>query len=111
MIGRSSKTNNLPKVSAGSKVTPGASQLTYYMMGSKMAREIREAEAAEIDNSEHQADDGALTNSHKRIYIRRGHWHHFWTGPREPREGEERKLVVKFLLPMLVGRNDFILPP
>lgn len=108
MIGRSSKTKNLPKVSNGSKATPEAPQVTYYMMGSKMAREIRNEETRDPDSLRHQEDDSVVTSASKRLHFRRGHWHHFWTGPREPQEGEERKLVVKFLMPMLVGRNDEI---
>jgi len=37
-----------------------------------------------------------------RPHIRRAHWHHFWTGPRDG----ERKLVLKWVHPTLVGSGD-----
>lgn len=35
----------------------------------------------------------------KRPHVRRAHWHHYWTGPREG----ERSLVVRWVHPVLVG--------
>jgi len=34
-------------------------------------------------------------------HVRRAHWHHFWTGPRN--EPEKRKLVLRWIHPMLVS--------
>ncbi len=33
-----------------------------------------------------------------------GHWHHFWTGSKS--KPESRKVVLRWLHPMLVGRSD-----
>lgn len=38
-----------------------------------------------------------------RPHVRRGHWHHFWTGPKT--QPEERKLILKWLSPMTVAAN------
>ena len=38
-----------------------------------------------------------------RPHMRRGHWHHFWTGPKT--QPEERKLILKWLSPMTVAAN------
>ena len=35
-----------------------------------------------------------------RPHIRRGHWHHYWIGPRTG----ERKLILKWLHPLIVGK-------
>ena len=44
-------------------------------------------------------------NSHNspRPHMRRGHWHHFWTGPKT--KPEERKLILKWLSPMTIAAN------
>lgn len=37
-----------------------------------------------------------------RAHMRRGHWHHYWTGPKDG----ERKLILKWTAPMLIGVID-----
>lgn len=41
------------------------------------------------------------TGSKKRAHTRRGHWHHYWTGSKS--KPDDRKLVLKWTHPMLVG--------
>lgn len=36
--------------------------------------------------------------------MRRGHWHHFWTGPMD--NAQDRKLVLKWLPPIFVGSSQ-----
>lgn len=36
-----------------------------------------------------------------RPHMRRGHWHHFWTGPKN--DETNRKLVLKWLSPMMIS--------
>ncbi len=43
-------------------------------------------------------------SGHIRTHTRRGHWHHFWTGSKS--KPESRKVVLRWLHPMLVGRSD-----
>lgn len=47
---------------------------------------------------------GEPTGRHVRAHTRRGHWHHFWTGRKS--SPEERKLVLKWVAPALVGGKD-----
>jgi hypothetical protein len=35
--------------------------------------------------------------------MRRGHWHHFWTGPKN--EPENRLLVLRWLSPMVIAAD------
>lgn len=46
------------------------------------------------------------TGSRKRAHTRRGHWHHYWTGPRDG----ERELILKWVSPTVIhpdeGRPD-----
>lgn len=46
------------------------------------------------------------THASSRPLIRRAHWHHFWTGPRDG----ERKLILQWLPPIPVGADDEELP-
>lgn len=41
-------------------------------------------------------------------HMRRGHWHHYWTGPKD--EPEKRKLILKWQPPTMVGIADDELP-
>lgn len=40
--------------------------------------------------------------SSKSPHVRRGHWHHFWTGSRKG----ERKLILKWVAPMFINADD-----
>ena len=55
----------------------------------------------QIKNTE-TARQGSHTS--KRPHIRRGHWHHYWTGKKA--EEEKRKLILKWTAPMYIGMND-----
>ena len=41
------------------------------------------------------------THASPRPHMRRGHWHHFWTGPKNDKTN--RKLVLKWLSPMMIS--------
>ena len=43
-----------------------------------------------------------------RPHSRRGHWHHFWTGPKK--EPSERKLVLRWVAPTFVNADGDITP-
>lgn len=42
--------------------------------------------------------------SPKAPHLRRGHWHHFWTGKRD--NPTERKLILKWIAPTYIGINN-----
>lgn len=42
------------------------------------------------------------TSSPKSAHVRRGHYHHFWTGPRS-----DRKLILKWVNPSFINFSDF----
>lgn len=44
------------------------------------------------------------TGVKKRPHTRRGHWHHYWTGPKS--NPQERKLILKWTHPILVGASE-----
>lgn len=57
---------------------------------------VGEAETAGLDTS---------TGSRRRPrgHIRRAHWHHFWTGRRDPARADERRLVLRWIPPVPVN--------
>lgn len=42
----------------------------------------------------------------KRPHIRRAHWHSFWVGPKK--EPKRRRLIVKWLHPILIGGGEIV---
>ena len=59
---------------------------------------IGESVGAEIRQTSERGNVQARTSP--RPHIRRAHWHHYWTGPRK---SDDRKLVVKWIPPLLIG--------
>lgn len=43
-----------------------------------------------------------------RPHIRRAHWHSYWTGKKDVQE--ERKLIVNWVAPTMVGDSDNVIP-
>lgn len=51
-------------------------------------------------DSDNAVKTGGLHAS-PRPHLRRGHWHHFWTGPKN--EPMQRKLILKWVSPVAIG--------
>lgn len=51
-----------------------------------------------IRSESHRTGNGPAKSSH----MRRGHWHHYWTGPRDG----ERKLILKWVAPTVIHPDD-----
>lgn len=71
-------------------------------VGQRIGFSIRKYRNQETQNTE-KAESRKSPDIHAspRPHIRRAHWHHYWTGPREG----ERKLIVKWLPPIPVGTD------
>ena len=64
-------------------------------------RENEQKNKTEINDSED--DEEGQSNNHRRPHMRRGHWHHYWTGPKNG----DRKLILKWVAPVFIGlRTD-----
>lgn len=61
-------------------------------------------ETKKLENAENQNKDDS--HASPRPHMRRGHWHHFWTGPKN--DESQRRLILKWLAPMIiaVGNDD-----
>lgn len=78
-----------------------------YDVGIRVGAALRKAARSEPHRSE-----GVGTGTAKRPHSRRGHWHHYWTGPMD----RDRKLVLKWTAPTIIhpdaaqGDNILIVP-
>ena len=68
------------------------SMATWHEVGYRIGAELRAYERTKYERQPHQ---GGTVRPH----MRRAHWHHYWTGPRDG----ERRLVLKWLAPTVVG--------
>ena len=84
-----------------------ASQVRAYDVGALVGAALSKAARGGTYRS-----DGAGTGTTKRPHSRRGHWHHYWTGPMDG----ERKLVLKWTAPTIIhpdasqGDNVLVVP-
>lgn len=80
------------------KIEDRYAEVKTWDVGVRLAPKIRLARTLESKKSgvEHK------THSSPRAHMRRGHWHHYWTGPKSG----ERKLILKWTAPMLIGGVD-----
>ena len=77
--------------------------------GVRVGSSIRKAKITAIEDVDDTSDEVEFAAKHikrssKRPHTRRGHWHHFWTGPRK--EPAKRKLVLKWVAPAFIGKID-----
>ncbi|MEW6732810.1 MAG: hypothetical protein AB1489_15900 [Acidobacteriota bacterium] len=79
----------------GLKIIP-ASHPTIWEVGYRLGATLRTAEQREASESQ----DGI--HASPRSHIRKAHWHHYWTGPRD---SVDRKLILKWLHPILVAAH------
>ena len=70
-------------------------------VGVVIGHTLRRAEQESSAPQSNPSADETKQGSHKRPHTRRGHWHHYWTGPKSA--PEQRKLILKWTHPMLVG--------
>lgn len=66
-----------------------------YKVGVRIGAAIRKAQA-------YTSDESAEPGSSKRPHSRRGHWHHYWTGPRDG----ERTLILKWVSPTYIHLDE-----
>lgn len=74
-----------------------ASEVKEKAVGVRIGNAIRKSR-----QPSHPSSQGG-TGSKVRPHSRRGHWHHYWTGPRDG----DRKLVLKWTAPTFIHMNEF----
>jgi len=71
------------------------SYATWHDVGYRIGSELRAYERVKFERKQHQGGT-------KRPHMRRAHWHHYWTGPRDG----DRELVLKWLAPTMVSVSN-----
>lgn len=84
------------KVGGGFRLFP-TQHPRFVDVGSEIGKQLRAASAT------HMAGDGTKT---VRSYLRRAHWHSFWTGSRKNSKPGEQKIVLRWFSPILVRGRD-----
>lgn len=87
-----------PKVVQGKKrpILPAAKAPVIHETGARLGAALRAAR-------ERYAASDESTGATVRPHVRRAHWHHYWTGPRD---SPERRVVLRWLSPILVGFDE-----
>lgn len=81
------------KIKDGWAVFP-LSQPHIWRVGEKIGEKLRQEKSAMADTP-HESAKGV----HRRLHLRRAHWHGFWTGPKE----SKREFVYYWMPPLFVG--------
>ena len=63
---------------------------------------IRVGAALRKARRRYEGTENPGTGARKRAHTRRGHWHHYWTGPKNG----ERKLILKWTAPTFIHPED-----
>lgn len=74
------------------------SEIRKWDVGERIGATIRQQKMKASDS-----DSEPTTHNSPRPHMRRGHWHHFWTGPKN--EPENRLLVLRWLSPMVIAAD------
>ena len=90
--------------SAAAPIRDRFREVQSYDTGLAIGSALRRAQAEEKNTKAQQRGTARRRSGHIRTHTRRGHWHHFWTGSKS--KPESRKVVLRWLHPMLVGRSD-----
>lgn len=82
----------------GATIKDKYSEIRKWDVGIRIGAAIRQ-KSASVEKGE--STKTASGHSSPRPHMRRGHWHHYWTGPRNV--SENRRLILKWLSPMAVA--------
>lgn len=82
----------------GATIKDKYSEIRKWDVGIRIGAAIRQ-KSASVEKGE--SIKTASGHSSPRPHMRRGHWHHYWTGPRNV--SENRRLILKWLSPMAVA--------
>ena len=84
-----------------------AGQVEAFDVGIRIGAALRRAKRY-MPYEDNEPDSTHGTGKSKRTHARRGHWHHYWTGPKKG----ERKLILKWTAPTIInadkGKDDNI---
>ena len=98
--------NPLPKkTKKGMRVFPATGNTTW-LVGYRVGATLRKGAGGEYAEAGAGVGTRPSTHASPRPHIRRAHWHSYWTGPRK--EPAKRRLMVKWIHPVLVGAEGIV---
>ena len=86
----------------GKTIKDKYSEIRKWNVGFRTGQAIRAYKEKEKSENHKEKSDG--THASPRPHMRRGHWHNFWTGPKN--DEANRKLVLKWVAPTAVATNQ-----
>lgn len=72
-------------------------------VGERIGSNIRKYRNSEIDAYNSKSVSQGKESTNLRPHLRRAHWHHFWTGPKD---SNERKLILRWLPPIPINIDE-----
>lgn len=85
-----------------SSIKDKASELRKWDVGVRVGQSIRAYHVSHASGVEKSTSKSG-THASPRPHMRKGHWHHYWTGKKA--DPTDRKLILKWTAPMLIGGN------
>ena len=79
------------------KIVDRYAEVRTWDVGVRIGAKVRLARSQHTSQKQSHA-----SHASPRAHMRRGHWHHYWAGPKDG----ERKLILKWTAPMLIGCMD-----
>ena len=76
-------------------ISDKASEVNAFDVGIRIGSAIRKAQSHSMNSAKNNSDNSSGT---RRPHVRRGHWHHYWTGPRTG----EQTLILKWTAPTMI---------
>lgn len=87
--------------SSGASIKDAQREIKKYDVGYRIGAAIVAHQTKKATDAE-DVRERSGTSAPKSAHVRRGHYHHFWTGPRS-----DRKLILKWVNPSFINFSDF----
>ncbi len=90
-----------PRSSGASSIKDAQREIKKFDVGYRIGAAIVAHQTKKTTDSE-EVRERSGTSAPKSAHVRRGHYHHFWTGPRS-----DRKLILKWVNPSFINFSDY----
>lgn len=95
----------ITKRSSTGRIRDRYAEIRKWDVGFRIGAAVRKTRSVPAEPKKHTDSGSSTTHASPRPHMRRAHWHSFWTGPKS--EPKNRKLVLKWIPPIIVGVSDY----
>lgn len=95
----------ITKRSSTGRIRDRYAEIRKWDVGFRIGAAVRKARSVLAEPKKHTDSGSSTTHASPRPHMRRAHWHSFWTGPKS--EPKTRKLVLKWIPPIIVGVSNY----